>query len=71
MMFGKANLYGGRSSMPATIGTSGRVRANEAPDQNGRHAVLVQGVLGFVEQRFVLLQERPAVQGPLKARPTK
>ncbi len=41
--------------------------ADKAADENGKHAVLVQRMLGFIQQGFVLFHERPAVQRLLKA----
>ena len=40
---------------------------DKAADEDGKHAVLMQRMLGFIQQGFVLFHERPAVQRLLKA----
>ncbi len=42
-------------------------RPDKAPDENGKHAVLMQRVFGFIEQRLMFFQEGPAVQRLFKA----
>lgn len=67
IIFKFTNLATGRSSIPATIGTSGRVGVPRKRQSEWNHAVLMQRMLGFSSRARGFLHKRPAVQWLLKA----